>query len=292
MELTFTKIKRSTSYPTIDSSRPELSVKAKTVYVTGAAPGSIGAGIAAAFAKAGAAKIGLFDRSEQHLQQTKESLLETHRELIVFTHTLDIAEAPSVGIASHWARVEIGAWDVFVNCAADYSPTPSTIQGSDEDDWWKSFETTVRSVQHFSKSFMPKARPNATYISLNAGTGVGPAQLYPKVSAYSAAKLAAAKLDDYLSVENPRLRVFTLNPGLVDTPLFRAQQQDPETRENVPLHDISLPADTCVWLASGESEFLRGRFVFASYDVDELLQRKAEIEADPFSLRLCLGGTR
>lgn len=180
---------------------------------------------------------------------------------------------------------------MFVNCAAVSSPTPTTIQGGDEDEWWKAFETTVRSVQHFSKSFMPKARPNATYIALSSSTAVGPAQSAPKVSAYSAAKLAAAKLDEYLSIENPRLRVFTLDPGLIDTALFRQWQKDLGIPNDAPMDDISLPADTCVWLASSESEFLRGRFLLASYDVEELLDRKAEIEADATLLRITLGGT-
>lgn len=108
MDPAFTKVKRRSTYAKIDSSRPDLSVTGKTVYVTGAGPGSIGAGIAAAFAKAGAAKLGLFGRSEQRLQETKQTLLQQYPELIVFIHTLDVADAPSVGIASHWARVEIG----------------------------------------------------------------------------------------------------------------------------------------------------------------------------------------
>lgn len=108
MSTAFTKVTRRSTYAKIDSSKPELSVKGKTVYLTGAGPGSIGAGIAAAFAKAGAAKLGLFGRSEQRLQETKQTLLQQYPELVVFTHTIDIADAPSVGIASHWARVEIG----------------------------------------------------------------------------------------------------------------------------------------------------------------------------------------
>lgn len=32
-----------------------------------------------------------------------------------------------------------------------------------------------------------------------------------------------------------------------------------------------------MWLASGEAEFLRGKFVFANWDVDELKARKSEI---------------
>jgi FlaA1/EpsC-like NDP-sugar epimerase len=108
MDLAFTKTRRRASYAKIDASRPELSVQGKTVYVTGAGPGSIGAAIASAFAKAGAAKLGLFSRTEAHLQETKETLLTQYPELVIFTHTLDVGEAASVGIASHWARVEIG----------------------------------------------------------------------------------------------------------------------------------------------------------------------------------------
>lgn len=183
------------------------------------------------------------------------------------------------------------AWDVFINCAAFSSPTPTTIQGSDEDDWWKAFETAVRSVQHFSKSFMPKARPNATYISISSTTALYHAQSAPKVSAYASSKLAAAKLDEYLSEENPRLRVFTLHPGLIKTGLFEQWKQTLKLPDDIAVDDVSLPADTCVWLASSESEFLRGRYLLASYDVDELLERKAEIEADPTMLRITLGGT-
>ena len=150
----------------------------------------------------------------------------------------------------------------------------------------------MRSVQHFSKSFMPKARPNATYISLNAGSAFAPAQYMQKTSAYSAAKLASAKLDEFLSVENPRLRVFTLHPGVVNTSLFRQWQKDLDIPADISLDDLSLPSDLCVWLASPESEFLRGRYLCAAYDVDELLARKAEIEADPSLLRIQLGGTR
>lgn len=108
MTLAFTKVRRRSTYAKIDASRPDLSVKGKTVYVTGAGPGGIGAGIAAAFAKAGAAKLGLFGRTEQRLQETKDALLKQYPELVVFIHTLDVGDAPSVGIASHWARVEIG----------------------------------------------------------------------------------------------------------------------------------------------------------------------------------------
>jgi hypothetical protein len=33
-----------------------------------------------------------------------------------------------------------------------------------------------------------------------------------------------------------------------------------------------------VWLASEEAAFLKGKYVFANWDVDELMQRKEEIQ--------------
>lgn len=41
---------------------------------------------------------------------------------------------------------------------------------------------------------------------------------------------------------------------------------------------IGLPAAFCVWLASQESEFLRGRFVWSNWDVNEMKARAQEIE--------------
>ena len=41
---------------------------------------------------------------------------------------------------------------------------------------------------------------------------------------------------------------------------------------------VSLAADFLVWAASEEAAFLRGKFVFATWDVEELKAKKGEIE--------------
>lgn len=105
----FTKIKRQSTYDTIDpTKRPELLLNGKTAYITGASPGSLGAAIAESLVKAGISKVGLFARTESKLQETKAELLKVNPDLEVFIHILDVADAQSVGVASHWARVEIG----------------------------------------------------------------------------------------------------------------------------------------------------------------------------------------
>jgi hypothetical protein len=43
------------------------------------------------------------------------------------------------------------------------------------------------------------------------------------------------------------------------------------------LSTVSLPADFVVWVASEEAAFLKGKYVWANWDVGELVERKAEI---------------
>ncbi len=173
-----------------------------------------------------------------------------------------------------------------------YLPDLTTIAGADEDDWWKGFEIHAKFATHFAKHFVPKARPDAAYINTNAASCHMLAQHFPKSSAYLASKLAMAKLDEYLAVENPKLRVFTVHPGVVQTKMVDKVM---ESLDRVPAGDFldepELPANFMVWLASGEGDFLKsGRFLWANWDVEELMSRKAEIEANESLFRITIGG--
>jgi len=129
----FTKTYRQKSYPAIDPARPELSATNKTVIVTGAGAGSIGAAVAFAFAKAGSVKVALVGRTVATLQKTKETINQTFPDVNVLIAPADISNAESVGTAAHHIRVELGAWDVFANCAG-VLPELTTIAGADEED--------------------------------------------------------------------------------------------------------------------------------------------------------------
>ncbi|OAP58448.1 hypothetical protein AYL99_07538 [Fonsecaea erecta] len=287
----FTKVYRKSTYPAIDPSRPELSAKDKTVVVTGAGEGSIGAAVALAFAKAGARKIALIGRTEESLQKTKTAIDQLFPDATAVVYIADVSRTESVGIAAHHIRAELGAWDVFANCAG-YFPDLTTITGADEDDWWKAFEINVKSSAHFAKHFLPKCRPNATYISTNAAACHLGATRLPKSSSYVASKLALAKLDEYVAEENPRLRVFTVHPGVVST---KMSEKAFGNLDHSPAGDFfdapELPANFMVWLASSEADFLKsGRFLWANWDVEELIARKAEIEADQALFRITIGG--
>ena len=49
-----------------------------------------------------------------------------------------------------------------------------------------------------------------------------------------------------------------------------------------------LPGDFAVWLASPEAIFLAGKFVWAQWDVDELLTVKGRLETNPTLLSTTL----
>ncbi|OAL34895.1 hypothetical protein AYO20_05856 [Fonsecaea nubica] len=273
----FTKVYRTTTYPAIEPSRPELSTKDKTVVVAGAGEGNLVAAVALSFAKAGAQKIALTGATEETLEKTKAAINQSFPDVTVLVTPADLSKANEVGLAAHTIRSDLGAWDVFVNCAG-YSPTSTTLAGADEDDWWQAFEINTKFSAHFAKHFLPKCRANATYVDVNAAACHRRASQSPKDSAYLASQLAAAKLDEYLAEENPKLRVFTVYPG--DT-----------SSSSTSAEGLELAAHFTVWLASPEADFLKsGRVVGANWDVEELVARKVEIEADPTLFRVTIGG--
>ena len=287
----FTNIVRRKTYAAIDPTRPELSAKGKTIIVTGAGWGSIGSGIALSFAKAGATNIALVGRREKTLQETKEKIQAENPDVQVYISIADLTKAQSVGTAAHWIRVELGAWDVFINSAMRTGEL-ATIAGCDEDDWWQTFEIGVRFYQHFAKHFLPKCRPNATLISINSRQTHMKASLFPLMGANGAAHAAAAKLDEYLAIEKPGLRVFSLHPGRIDRPLLQGILKGPQhDRAISDVDDMSLPSDMCVWLASPEADFLKERFLHANFDVEELVSMRADFETNPALLTVKLSPT-
>jgi hypothetical protein len=52
---------------------------------------------------------------------------------------------------------------------------------------------------------------------------------------------------------------------------------------------VNLPAHFNVWIASPEAEFLKGKFVWANWDVDELKALAEKVE-ESMLLRICLNG--
>ena len=286
----FTKTYHTDSYLAIDPTKPEHSAKGKTVIVTGGGSTSIGSSIALSLARAGAEKIAIIGRTEKTLLETKSRVEAQCPATTVLVSIANVSEPESMGIAAHQIRVQFGAWDIFVHNAG-YLPDAVSLAGADTDDWWKGFETNVKFPHIFAKHFLTKSRPNATFISLSSAVMHFSASMMTGLSSYSAAKLAVLKLNEYLAAENPGLRVFSVHPGSIATPMYEKHWSTRGGIEAAPKgDDPSLPGDFIVWLASAQAEFLRGRFVWANWDVNEMVAMKEKIEADPLLLAPTIGG--
>ena len=50
-----------------------------------------------------------------------------------------------------------------------------------------------------------------------------------------------------------------------------------------------LPGHTAVWLCSDEAKFLRGKFIWTNWDIEELKAKKEEIEGTLLLTVNCIG---
>ena len=289
----FTKTYHTSSYPALDPSDPALSTAGKNIVVTGGGSG-VGAGIATAFAKAGAAHVLILGRTQSTLEATKDAIEHSFPKTKIIAVVADVASADSVVSASKRIS-EVGAWDVFVHNAG-YMPDLATIASADTDDWWTGFTANVLSVHLIAKHFFPLARTGTssnsppTFMAISsAAMHAGPGMAAGKSATYGASKLAAAKLVEILAVEHPEIRSFNVHPGFQDTAMSQ-KFQAPSLGPRMDRDDPDLPGNFCVWMSSARSNFLRGRFVWCNWDVEELMQEEEEISKNPMLLTTTLGG--
>lgn len=282
-----TRTGRNDTYPTINPKRAELSAEGKTVIVAGGFCQQLETSIALSFANAGATRIALLGPNESPLNTAESELASRFTELHVQKYTANFSKTESMGLAAHEIRVDLGAWDVFVLCRVQHAPS-TPLTAADTDDWWVPFETGPRAIQLFAKHFLAKASPGASFMAVvpegsirrtgSAGSRIS--------SADSAASLAVMRLCEIMAHETEKLRVF----GVCSDLRWRAAATEDDEISQVSTPSDQLTADFLVWCASPEAEFLRSKIVSSSWDVRELMQRKAEIEHDPDLFRIKIGG--
>ncbi|KAF2199993.1 NAD(P)-binding protein [Delitschia confertaspora ATCC 74209] len=264
----FTPTWRNDVYPAIDPTQPELSQAGKTVIITGAGSG-IGRETAIAFATAGAKHVALLGRTSSTLLETQKLISESSTTASVYpVDVTDEARVKKVAEA-------VGNWDILILNAGHIS-APAYIAQSSVDEYWKNYETNVKSILIAASAFFPTAVPSgAAVYAVTAGALVMPPKMTAGLSGYLTSKLAQIKIMEYLAVENPNMFFSTVHPGMIDTGIFRASGASPES---LPMDTAKLPAHFFVWLSQPKNKYLNGRFIWANWDVEELEKKAAEIE--------------
>ncbi|KFX91762.1 hypothetical protein O988_07601 [Pseudogymnoascus sp. VKM F-3808] len=260
----WTPTTRHDAYPSIDPSRPELSSKGKVVIVTGGGRG-IGRATALAFAKSGARAVIITSRTQSAIAEVAEEITKLGSEARYFAaDATDQARIQEVFAAT---KAEFGSIDVVVNNAG-YLPDEALIKDAQLDDWWAAFEINTKGGFIAIQAFVQHASPGATLIS--TVTALAHSAYYPGFSSYGASKLALLKIMQDVHEEHPEYRVFSIQPGIIDTVT--------SSKSKLPEQDtVDLPAGFTLWLSSAESDFARGRMLWVNWDVDELTAKKEEI---------------
>ncbi|XXG94578.1 p24 complex component [Hypoxylon texense] len=286
----YTKVQHNKPYAAISPTLPQLSTASKSVFIAGGSAG-IGKATALAFLEAGSRSIALTGRREDVLASAAAELRAKHPGAKVLTYAADIADAEAMDAAFASARAALGGpLDVVVN-STFYMPPLKPLVDVGLEQWWRAFEVNAKGAAVLARCAARHGAADAAVLSLGTAGALGRAGAGPglPVSGYAASKLAAVKAMEYFGAENPGLRVVSVHPGIVTSSEGGEKFVRESGLHDWPSDDINLPAHFLVWAASKEADFLKNKFVFATWDVDELKARKDEI-AQSTELLLGLNG--
>ncbi|OAP63731.1 hypothetical protein AYL99_02958 [Fonsecaea erecta] len=262
------------TYPGIDPSRPELSLKGKTAIVTGGA-GAIGSAIVNAFAKAGVSLIGIVGRTQKTLDATKAKFESQYPNTKIVAVTANTASSSSVEDAFKSIQQQANKpIDIFVHNAGHLAE-PATIASSDPKEWWTSFEVNILGAFHSVRAFIAVGSPTATVINISTAAIHVPAALVTNLSAYASSKLAALKVFEFVQSEHPDWHVVNVQPGVISSDI------NAKHGALAPTDTPDLPASFAVWACSPEAKFLKNKFVWANWDTDEMKAKADEIANSP-----------
>ncbi|KAL3442078.1 hypothetical protein BJX65DRAFT_321699 [Aspergillus insuetus] len=274
-----TKTWHDNTYASLSPTLPHLSQTAKTVLITGGGSG-IGAETARTFAAAGAAYIALLGRREGPLLETKTTIETEFPGTKVFTAPTDVTVETEVNEAFR-AFVEFTggkAIDVLVACAAVIGPQ-GDIAGAESGPFLESIQNNLKGAMYTGQAFLRYKSDEETVV-VEINSSAAHLNFAPGFAGYTISKWAVFRFWDSLGFESKfgakgKVRVYHIQPGVVDTDMNR----EAGGVKAMGFEDhVSLPAGFSLWLTSPEARFLDGKFLWANWDVDELVARKDEIE--------------
>ncbi|KAF4625894.1 hypothetical protein G7Y89_g12268 [Cudoniella acicularis] len=282
----FTKTWHTSTYPSISPTRPELSLLGKTAVITGGGIG-IGLAISKALALAGISKLAIIGRRTAVLSAAKKEInLLVGNRTTVFTTSADVSSKKQVDQAFSLISREFGQkLDILVANAGYFSGFKNLGEESEED-WANVMGINIKGVAFVASAFATHAAENATII--NISTAIVHVDPMPGFLSYAATKSAGSKVIQYVASEHKGFHVVEFHPGRVrETEMAQKVQGKDGFLDHI--DDADLAGHFAVWLASPEAKFLKGKFVWCNWDVDELKEKAKEIEGSG-ALNLGLDG--
>jgi NAD(P)-dependent dehydrogenase (short-subunit alcohol dehydrogenase family) len=234
-----------------------MKLTEKVAIITGGNSG-IGRATAILFAYEGA-KVVIADLSDSNKDETLAKIAKIGGEA-VFTKS-DVAKIDDINEMIELAVDTYGGLDVLFNNAGTAGGGDTMAQR-----WNDAIAVNLSSMFHASVAAKPHMNSRGGGSIINtasiAGTRIGFG-----VAQYDASKAGVAGLTRHLASEYGRfnIRVNSICPGLIDTPLVKDLTGNPEKmktiQQDIALHRVGKPeevANVVLFLASDESSYITG----------------------------------
>lgn len=279
----------TTHHARYDAIDPKSALKGsaadKVIFISGASRG-IGQATAVAFAEAGARAVYITARHESALEETKALVQQANPDTECAYSACDVSSSEQVKAAVEDCVAKFGGIDA-ADANAGYLGKWVKIGESDPESWWQSFDVNVRGAYHISRFTLPHLIESAKKRAAEGSNGghlilmssIGAQLLMPTASDYQTSKHAINRLCEFVNVDHGEdgIKCFAIHPGGVATDLGLHM---PEAMHEYLTDAPELAASFIVWLASGKADWATGRYLSATWDVDELTAMKDQILED------------
>ncbi|KAH6866369.1 hypothetical protein BKA58DRAFT_203206 [Alternaria rosae] len=276
----FTKTIHKKPTTALDPASNKLS-KPLNVLIIGASRG-IGAGIAYAYAQAGAVSLILAARSSsaQELAAVAQQAQDLNPSTTVKSLEVDITSSESVARLAKSVKDLVERLDVVILNSGYSGPVVLKVDQGNPQDFQDVFDVNVQGTYLVAHHFIPLLKQSdgaKTFIAINSFAACI-TNGHIANTAYCISKFAQARLVEFLSEQYGAdgILAVAVHPGAVNTEM--ADKTTPDSFRSYLTDDVGLGGAFCVWLSSEKRMWLNGRLLGATWDVDELLEKKAQIE--------------
>lgn len=166
--------------------------------------------IAESWATAGASGIVITGRNVDVLEEIATQLRSASPGTKVLAQAADITKEDSVAALFAAAKDAVGKIDVLINTAGSLAAGP--VGTTDPTTFFNDFQVNVLGTYIVTHQFLAQADGAGTVVTFTTGAI---ASVFPGMGGYTASKLATVRVMENLHAENPNIRVFSLNPGIV-----------------------------------------------------------------------------
>ncbi|KIW24505.1 hypothetical protein, variant [Cladophialophora immunda] len=269
------------------------------VVVTGAGKG-LGVYISLAYARAGATGICISSRTQSDLDALEKRLKEVNPKLEVLSVICDTAKPEAVKaladqVRGRWnGRLDVAIANAGVISQYLYDTDPRTGEKTnrrlprgiiEDDDFQRVIDINVLGSYYVAKYFTPllvaPENPSTVrgYVVLTSlACQLTESSFVP--TAYNVAKLANVRMVEHMATDHRAegLLAFAVHPGAVLTPQTENHStQKGDAWDTRLTEDIGLCGGWLTWLTRERREWLSGRYLAVTWDVDELEAMKDDI---------------